>query len=263
MKDPWTPLWDQQVKRVFLIPFCFKIEDFLISWTQLEKLKKQHFLVRNTLLRNRRCIEWTVISPIDPFSVNHLFYSGYCTTNFTGKDKSTVQVRRQRGGNAPPIFVFAPPIFFAPHGMFLGGRSWCFGAKKTLKFAISARKSLRISAKTFAPLILILPPPISWSWRRPWHCYNFPSYLILIRWSSEHKIWMWVCVHLCILKKSTLCCCAVTMTSRPIWAKMTSKAVKILLVNWFLIWTVNAYIKIITSKKRFINWHHWGWSKTM
>ena len=63
-----------------------------------------------------------------------------------------VQARRQRGGNAPPIFVFAHPIFFLPrHGIFLGGRSWCFWAEKTLKFVISARKSLRISAKTFAP----------------------------------------------------------------------------------------------------------------
>ena len=54
------------------------------------------------------------------------------------------------GGNAPPDFRFFPPDFFlAPHGIFLGGRSWCFWAEKMLKFAISARKSLRISAKTF------------------------------------------------------------------------------------------------------------------
>ena len=45
----------------------------------------------------------------------------------------------------PSQFLFLPP----PHGIFLGGRSWCFWAKKTLKFAISARKSLRIAAKTF------------------------------------------------------------------------------------------------------------------
>ena len=85
------------------------------------------------------------------------------------------------GAMTPRIFVFAPPDFFlAPHGIFLGGRSWCFWAEKTLKFAISviicdtfffgdhlflvgkfmisARKSLRLSAKTFAPLIIILLP---------------------------------------------------------------------------------------------------------
>ena len=118
----------------------------------------------------------------------------------------------------PPDFRFCPPRFFSypPHGILL---SWCFWAEKTLKFAISpqkkpsdfgedlffffffffgdhlllvgkyaisARKSLRISAKTFffwrspafgwkicdfgqkkpshfgenlCPLILILPPP--------------------------------------------------------------------------------------------------------
>ena len=50
----------------------------------------------------------------------------------------------------PPRFSFLPPRFFlAPHGIFLGGRSWCFWAKKTLKFAISARKSLRFSTKTY------------------------------------------------------------------------------------------------------------------
>ena len=90
------------------------------------------------------------------------------------------QARRQRGGN-----VFLLDFFLAPHGIFL---SWCFRVEKTLefailarkslrisaktfffedhlllvgKFAISARKSLRISAKTFAPLLLILPPPRS------------------------------------------------------------------------------------------------------
>ena len=54
------------------------------------------------------------------------------------------------GGAMPPRFSFLPPDFFlAPHGVFLGGRSWCIWAGKTLKFAILARKSLRISAKTF------------------------------------------------------------------------------------------------------------------
>ena len=57
--------------------------------------------------------------------------------------RTAFQARRQ-------IFVFVPPIFFlAPHRIFLGGRSCCYWAEKTLKFAISVRKSLRISAKTF------------------------------------------------------------------------------------------------------------------
>ena len=99
-----------------------------------------------------------------------------------------------QGGNAPQIFVFAPPpdFFLPPHGMFLGGRSCFFGAEKTLKFVISARKSLRILAKTFffrspafgrkicdfgqkkpseigenlCPLDFNFAPPISRSWRR-------------------------------------------------------------------------------------------------
>ena len=54
------------------------------------------------------------------------------------------------GGQCAPDFRFCPPDFFlAPLGIFLGGRCYCFWAEKTLKFAISARKSLRISAKTF------------------------------------------------------------------------------------------------------------------
>ena len=35
-----------------------------------------------------------------------------------------------QGGNAPPIF------FLPPNGIFLGGRSCCYWAEKTLKFAI-------------------------------------------------------------------------------------------------------------------------------
>ena len=55
-----------------------------------------------------------------------------------------------QGGNAPWISFLTPQFFFlSPHGIFLGGRSWCFLAEKTLKLAISARQSLRISAKTF------------------------------------------------------------------------------------------------------------------
>ena len=50
----------------------------------------------------------------------------------------------------PPRYSFLPPdLFLAPHGIFLGGRSCFFWPEKTLKFVISVRKSLRISAKTF------------------------------------------------------------------------------------------------------------------
>ena len=55
-----------------------------------------------------------------------------------------------QGGQCRPDFRFCPTDFsLAPYGIFLGGKSWCFWAEKTLKFAISARKSLWISAKTF------------------------------------------------------------------------------------------------------------------
>ena len=70
--------------------------------------------------------------------------------------KRYVKLRRRvasggAGGLCPPIFVFPPPriFFLPPPRYFLGGRSWCFWAEKTLKFAISARKNPRISAKTF------------------------------------------------------------------------------------------------------------------
>ena len=102
-----------------------------------------------------------------------------------------------QGGNAPPIFVFAPPIYFLPPKVFFWEEEvGLYSPEKTLKFVISVTKSLRISAKTFfffeitcfwpeknvkisarkslwksaktfAPPILILPPPISRSWRRP------------------------------------------------------------------------------------------------
>ena len=57
-----------------------------------------------------------------------------------------------KGGMAYPIFVFAPPpdLFLAPHGIFLGGKSCCFWPEKPLKVVISARKSFRITAKTFS-----------------------------------------------------------------------------------------------------------------
>ena len=56
---------------------------------------------------------------------------------------------------------FSVDLFFGDHLLLAG---------KNVK--ILARKSLRKSAKTFAPPILILPPPISRSWRRPclYHC---------------------------------------------------------------------------------------------
>ena len=56
------------------------------------------------------------------------------------------QARRQRGGRGamPPRFISCPPL-----GIFWGGISCCFWPEKTFKFVISARKSLRISAKTF------------------------------------------------------------------------------------------------------------------
>ena len=54
-----------------------------------------------------------------------------------------------RGGNAPQFSFLTPRFFSCPPRYFSGGRSCCFWAEKTLKFAISARKSLRISAKTF------------------------------------------------------------------------------------------------------------------
>ena len=58
------------------------------------------------------------------------------------------------GGQCPPDFRFCPPIYFLPpHGIF-----WVvvFGRKKTSKFVISARKSIRISAKTFFTLKFVI-----------------------------------------------------------------------------------------------------------
>ena len=54
------------------------------------------------------------------------------------------------GGYAPPIFVLAPAVYFLLPHVFLGERKICwFWPEKTFEFVISARKSLRISAKTF------------------------------------------------------------------------------------------------------------------
>ena len=88
--------------------------------------------------------------------------------------RTRIQARRQRGGN----FRFCPPpprFFSCSPRYFLGGRSWYFWAEKTLKLVISARKSLRISAKTFffffgedlCPPDFNFAPSISRSWRRP------------------------------------------------------------------------------------------------
>ena len=91
-----------------------------------------------------------------------------------------------QGGQCPPDFRFCPSdLFLAPPRyffklVFLGGKTLKFAilARKSLrisaktfffgdyllfggKVAISARKSLRISAKTFAFLILILPPDLA------------------------------------------------------------------------------------------------------
>ena len=89
------------------------------------------------------------------------------------------QARRQWGGAMPPDFRFCPPDFFlAPPRYFFGrkrlvflggknGKICDFGQKKPSVFGEDlffffffeiTRKSLRISAKTFAPLILILLP---------------------------------------------------------------------------------------------------------
>ena len=68
------------------------------------------------------------------------------------------------GGAMPLRFSFLPPLspiyFLPPHGIFWGGISCCFWPEKTFKFVISARKSLRISAKTFSFFFF----EITWFW---------------------------------------------------------------------------------------------------
>ena len=117
-----------------------------------------------------------------------------------------------QGEHCPPDFRFCPPppdLFVAPHGIFLGGKSCCFWPEKPFEFVISARKSLRISAKTFffwrspdfhwnftliqfrnneslgqvqrwfsaLPPNFNFAPPISRSWWRPW------------MWQAMHHLW--------------------------------------------------------------------------
>ena len=90
-------------------------------------------------------------SPKDPITTDELTCIAYevpcknCDFVYVGQTKRDRRYR-QRGGRGamPPRFFSCPP-----HGIFLGGRIWCSSAEKTLKFVISARKSLRISAKTF------------------------------------------------------------------------------------------------------------------
>ena len=59
--------------------------------------------------------------------------------------------------------ISAKTSFFGDHLLLVG------------KFVISARKSLRISAKTFAPPDFNFAPPISRSWRRPWPLVSYMS----------------------------------------------------------------------------------------
>ena len=59
--------------------------------------------------------------------------------------QSTLYRRVASGGAMPP----PPDFFLAPHGIFLGGRSCCFWAEKTLKFAISPEKVFGFWRRTF------------------------------------------------------------------------------------------------------------------
>ena len=100
---------------------------------------------------------------------------------YTGETACRRVTSRGAGGQCPPIFFLVLPRYFFKL-VFLGGKNveicdlgqkkpWDFGEDLFFffwdhlllvgKFSISVRKSLRISAKTFAPLILILPSPRS------------------------------------------------------------------------------------------------------
>ena len=59
------------------------------------------------------------------------------------------------------------PRFFScsPLGIFLGGRSWCFSAEKTLKFMILVRKSLR-DLFFFLEITCIFRPEKAFGFRR-------------------------------------------------------------------------------------------------
>ena len=58
--------------------------------------------------------------------------------------------RRGRGGNAPPIFVFAPPdLFLAPHGIFWEEKVAGFGRKKRLNLRFRPEKAFRFRRRPF------------------------------------------------------------------------------------------------------------------
>ena len=56
---------------------------------------------------------------------------------------------RRVASGACAFRVCSPDLFLAPLGIFLGEKNCCFWPEKPFEFMISARKSLRISAKTF------------------------------------------------------------------------------------------------------------------
>ena len=67
----------------------------------------------------------------------------------SGPPRPPRESTRLQGGIAPPIFVFAPRFISCPQRYFFGRKKLLFWPEKTFKFVISARKSLRISAKIF------------------------------------------------------------------------------------------------------------------
>ena len=75
--------------------------------------------------------------------VTVLSYSQYLNCRGDGGDASP-----HRDRASPHRDLGVPPSRF--ERWFMGGKSYCFWPEKTLKFSISARKSLRISAKTFS-----------------------------------------------------------------------------------------------------------------